>query len=67
MMMEVSIWGMDLEVEFDENEIFACDEYEENVLVDGMWLAYDESICAWVMIDTEEQYWAEHTTHHQYN
>lgn len=54
--MKVELFGQGVEVEFNEEDIFATDEYEENVLVDGLWIAFDEAANAWVTLGTEEQY-----------
>ena len=37
--MKVEIKDLGIEIEFDESEIFACEEFKENVFVDGIWYA----------------------------
>lgn len=63
--MLVEVRDLNMSIEFDENEIFSCEEFEENVFIDGIWYANDDS--EWIRVGTEEQYWEEHTTHHQFN
>lgn len=65
-MIKTELFGQNIEVEFDEKDIFATDEYEQNVLVDGMWIAFDEAVCDWVQLGTEDQYYQEHTTTYQF-
>lgn len=57
--MIVDIWGMDLQVEIEENKIEPYDledydyieHYEESyVLDDGRRIAFDEGVNSWVML-----------------
>lgn len=59
-MMTVEIYGLDLDVEIDENKIEEYDfteygqvveHYEESyVLDDGRWIAFDDAVNSWVML-----------------
>ena len=54
--MKVNLFGLNEEVEINENEVKPVtlsngDVFEESfVLEDGRTVAYDEAICAWVML-----------------
>lgn len=65
--MKITLEGLETEKEIKEEEIFETKQYEENALIDGIWLAYIEAICEWVPVGTEEQYWEEYTKHYQFN
>ena len=54
--MKVNLFGLNEEVEINENEVKPVtlsngDVFEESFdLEDGRTVAYDEAICAWVML-----------------
>ncbi len=55
-MTKIKIWMTGETVEINENELTgyetSCGETYENAyqLTDGRWVAYDEAVCAWVML-----------------
>lgn len=64
-MMTVDIYGLDLEVEIDENKIEEYDltdygqvveHYDESyVMDDGRRIAFDDSVNSWVMLGRTEE------------
>jgi hypothetical protein len=50
-MLKVELFGTNEEAEIDETKITVYEEYEEAYqLSDERWIAYDEAVCAWVML-----------------
>lgn len=50
-MLKVNLFGLNEEVEIDENNLESYEEYEETCLLeDGRRVAYDEAVCGWVML-----------------
>lgn len=58
-MAKVTLFGLNVEVEFDENDVFTNEElteqgYEEcAVTTDGRLIAFDEAVCDWVQLRGE--------------